>query len=403
MSSHHGSTSRAGGPSEPLDAGALVAACEEAVRTYEPAKTTVDSHAGDFLAAKRITDPDDARFVQQVMYGCMRYKKLLKIFLSSLYFKHGGETQRADRTLYQVLGYLALLRLHELGFAEFKALVMSQEHFKMSVFLKFLFSEENLQQWLRPEWLKLYEPSFVDEQLIGKCLVFVPHVEKLREALEGQMASEAAAKEAAAEAARALAEGRGGQGKHTTPEPFNITKPAVRLAPAPEHEIEATYKANEVPKTTAPGFKPKEWAAIDAAKDKNRLIVKAQYSDPTKQPFKLKAVERPNNLEKVRKEVEAAREAECDFDGPKANPIPRQKAGQGQARRRDARRPLTPPPRPAAAASPSAARRHPGAPQLGGDPPRGQPVPQEAARRGGAAWLVRVGAEGRVGVRSVAA
>jgi hypothetical protein len=108
----------------------------------------------------------------------------------------------------------------------------------------------------------------------------------------------------------------------------------VRLAPAPEHEIEATYKANEVPKTTAPGFKPKEWAAIDAAKDKNRLIVKAQYSDPTKQPFKLKAVERPNNLEKVRKEVEAARDAECDFDGPKANPIPRQKAGQGQARRR---------------------------------------------------------------------
>ena len=63
MSSHHGSTSRAGGPSEPLDAGALVAACEEAVRTYEPAKTTVDSHATDYLASKRITDPDDARFI----------------------------------------------------------------------------------------------------------------------------------------------------------------------------------------------------------------------------------------------------------------------------------------------------------------------------------------------------
>ena len=101
-----------------------------------------------------------------------------------------------------------------------------------------------------------------------------------------------------------------------------------------------------MPKTTAPGFKPKEWAAIDAAKDKNRLIVKeAQYSDPTKQPFKLKAVERPNNLEKVRKEVEAARDAECDFDGPKANPIPRQKAGQGQRAARRARRARRPAPR----------------------------------------------------------
>ena len=95
MSSHHGSTSRAGGPSEPLDAGALVAACEEAVRTYEPAKTTVDSHAGDFLAAKRITDPDDARFVQQVMYGCMRYKKLLKIFLKK-FLKMQANNGRRD-------------------------------------------------------------------------------------------------------------------------------------------------------------------------------------------------------------------------------------------------------------------------------------------------------------------
>jgi len=40
----------------------------------------------------------------------------------------------------------------------------------MSVLLKFLFSEENLAKWLRPEWLKLYDPAFVDEELIGKVL-----------------------------------------------------------------------------------------------------------------------------------------------------------------------------------------------------------------------------------------
>jgi len=105
-----------------------------------------------------------------VLYGCVRYKKMLKVFLSSLYFKHGGETQRADYTLYLVLSYLALLRLQELGFPSFKALLLSQEHFKMSVLLKFLFSEENLAKWLRPEWLKLYDPAFVDEELIGKVL-----------------------------------------------------------------------------------------------------------------------------------------------------------------------------------------------------------------------------------------
>ena len=175
--------------------------------------------------------------MQQVTYGTFKYKKMLKIFLSSLYFKHGGESQRADYTLYMVFGYIALLRLHELGFQDFRELVLSQEHFKMSVLLKFLFSAENLQEWLRPEWIKLYDTKFVDEQLIEKVLVFVPNVEALQKVLEGRMASEAAKKEAAAEAARALAEGRGGGGVHTTPEPFALTQPKMRLVPPPEETI----------------------------------------------------------------------------------------------------------------------------------------------------------------------
>ncbi len=118
----------------------LIGRCEECVRTWDSSKTTVDSHTDEYVAMRKISDPDDQRFVQQVMYGCMRFKKMLKIFLSSLYFKHSGETQRSDYTLYMVFGYLALLRLHELGFADFRTLVLSQEHFKMSVLLKFLFS-----------------------------------------------------------------------------------------------------------------------------------------------------------------------------------------------------------------------------------------------------------------------
>ena len=160
------------------------------------------------MAAKRVMDPDDQRFLSQVMYGCTRYKKMLKIFLSSLYFKHGGETQRSDYTLYMVFGYVALLRLHELGFQDFRELVLSQEFFKMSVLLKFLFSAENLTDWLRPEWIKLYDPKFVDEQLIEKILVFVPNVEALQKAgydvmtvdrvMAGDEARACLAKEAAA-------------------------------------------------------------------------------------------------------------------------------------------------------------------------------------------------------------
>ena len=92
-----------------LTTGELIARCEECVRTYDPARTTIDSHVDEFCRASRISDPDDERFVQQVTYGTFKYKKMLKIFLSSLYFKHGGETQRSDYTLYMVFGYICLL------------------------------------------------------------------------------------------------------------------------------------------------------------------------------------------------------------------------------------------------------------------------------------------------------
>ena len=316
-----------------MDPAELISACEEMVRTFNPIVTTVDSHAGEYIKLKKVADADDKLFLEQVLYGCVRYKKMLKVFLSSLYFKHGGETQRADYTLYLVLSYLALLRLQELGFSSFKALLLGQEHFKMSVLLKFLFSEENLMKWLRPEWLKLYDPAWVDEQLIGKVLVFVPQVQNLMVVLEGNMAAEAAKKEAAAEAAKALSEGRGGSGVHTTPEPFNLTQPQIRLVPPPEDIIDTTFKANRVPASTYSDPKALvDRIEIDKAKDHNRLKMKAQYSNPRVQPFKLRVLERPSNLERVREEVINAREAENTFTPGPAKPVPKQLAGQGAVR-----------------------------------------------------------------------
>ena len=414
----------------------LIARCEECVRTWDPSRTTVDSHIEEYVTRTRISDPDDERFVQQVVYGTFRYKKMLKIFLSSLYFKHGGETQRNDYTLYMVFAYLALLRLHELGFPDFRQLVLSQEHFKMSVLLKFMFSAESLNEWLRPEWIKLYEPKFVDEQLIEKVLVFVPNVEALQKVLEGQMAAEAAKKEAAAEAARALAEGRGGGGKHTTPEPFALTQPKMRLVPPPEELIEP-FKAGSVPTSTYTD--PKELVdrvELDKKKDANRFSMKAKYSNPRVQPFKLRVLERPrageSHLTRVREEVEAAREAECQFEGVKANPVPRQRPGAppspfctGATRPTRPRPPLPPhcPPHCPPTAPHTAPtlppmrrslthRRRPrvhresrpgcGPAQLGGDPARRQPLPQEAGERGGHPRSVRARAARLGRVRRVA-
>ena len=43
----------------------LLKACVELVQSYNAGKCTVDSHATDFIARKRIEDEHDQRFLQQ--------------------------------------------------------------------------------------------------------------------------------------------------------------------------------------------------------------------------------------------------------------------------------------------------------------------------------------------------
>ena len=97
------------------------------------------------------------------------------------------------------------------------------------------------------------------------------------------------------------------------------------------------FKATGVPKTTYSDSKALvDRVELDKKKDANRVAMKAKYSNPRVQPFKLRVIERPRagetHLSKVREEVEAARAAECHFEGEKSKPVPRQRPGQGIVR-----------------------------------------------------------------------
>ena len=88
---------------------------------------------------ENVSDQGDALFIKQVVYGCVRYKKMLKVFLNALYFKHSSEVSREDYNMYmvrnissaywifvfltnsrnisswQIYCYLAAIRLDDLG------------------------------------------------------------------------------------------------------------------------------------------------------------------------------------------------------------------------------------------------------------------------------------------------
>mmetsp|Transcript_16296 Transcript_16296/g.44810 ORF Transcript_16296/g.44810 Transcript_16296/m.44810 type:complete len:552 (+) Transcript_16296:1048-2703(+) len=90
-----------------------------------------------------------------------------------------------------------------------------------------------------------------------------------------------------------------------------------------------------VPATTySDPAKLKDRVELDKQKEKNRQLIQAKYSDPAVQPFRLKSLERPTNIDKVKEEIEARRQAECDFDR-KNRPVvppPKPKPGAGNVR-----------------------------------------------------------------------
>ena len=112
-------------PNTTLTPHQLIAFTTAAIDAFEPTKTNIDAHSDAVTAT--LHDAEDRAFVQQVLYGTYRYKKLLRVLVSALYATHSGETQRSDRTLYIVVGYLATLRLSELTFADFRQLVLTQD------------------------------------------------------------------------------------------------------------------------------------------------------------------------------------------------------------------------------------------------------------------------------------
>lgn len=144
-----------------------------------------------------------------------------------------------------------------------------------------------------------------------------------------------AKKAAETEAAIALAEGRGGAGKHTVPQPFNLTRPAPRVVPEPTQVVAITNEAarsGEPIKARTwkrPDGPPKDQLELDAKKEQNRLMLRNKYADPAAGRFALRAEQRPTNLAQVRSELEERAAREHTFRPEPPKPVPKWDADEG--------------------------------------------------------------------------
>eukprot|EP00218_Dolichomastix_sp_CCMP3274_P008635 CAMPEP_0170144934 /NCGR_PEP_ID=MMETSP0033_2-20121228/16248_1 /TAXON_ID=195969 /ORGANISM="Dolichomastix tenuilepis, Strain CCMP3274" /LENGTH=781 /DNA_ID=CAMNT_0010381465 /DNA_START=178 /DNA_END=2526 /DNA_ORIENTATION=- len=291
----------------------LMELSERLYTSFQPERMTIDAHADECVKAWKVHNDDDATFMRQVFYGCIRFQKLLNVAMSAFYFHNSGTVLRSDVHMYTVYAYLTLLRLEELSFGQYQRLVKSQDPQKMIVFLSFVFDERVLLESCRDEWLKLYDIAFVDE-LIRQVLVFLPEVAQLRGSLEEQVYLSKKKEEEEAAAWQSH-----GTVKHTVPKPFNLTESRPRPLPAPDDLGEVVRPKPVPPMREGPTL---EMKAVELAKAENRKQLAAKYSDPAKQPFQLRTLERPSNLERIKSQVEEERLRELTFQPKASKPVP---------------------------------------------------------------------------------
>jgi len=292
----------------------LLAACEDIIKLFNPTITTIDAHALEHLGDvdQKGADPDKV-FIKQVFYGCVRYKKALKVFLLNFYHDNSGTTLRSDYTMYMVLAYLAIFRLKELGFDHFKPFIMCQEPSKMHVFLSYLWDEKNIYGPIRQEWLTIFDADYVENDLTGTMEGFRADVKSLCNALHSKAFGIAAAKEAKEAEAGQLQLTK----KVCVPMSPRLTRPRPRKVPEPI-KIEQTSLAKEAPASLHKNF-------VSDIENKNMTRRQGEF-ERTNAKYRpadeFKFHETRSNVENVRAEVEARREAELQFDSFRAKPMP---------------------------------------------------------------------------------
>eukprot|EP00746_Dinoflagellata_sp_MGD_P161462 gnl/MRDRNA2_/MRDRNA2_88615_c0_seq1.p1 gnl/MRDRNA2_/MRDRNA2_88615_c0~~gnl/MRDRNA2_/MRDRNA2_88615_c0_seq1.p1 ORF type:complete len:781 (+),score=214.70 gnl/MRDRNA2_/MRDRNA2_88615_c0_seq1:81-2423(+) len=285
----------------------------QVLESYDPRKATVDAHFDECpVAQDKNLDHVDQKFLHQVFYGCIRYQKFLKLFVTSFLYKNTSCVQRSDQSLYMVLGYLVFFRLQDLGVEEFRQFIFCGLGTPpaMHAFLQYCFSEEDLNTWVKMEWCKVYDIKYIEDEVIGKMQTLKQDPDMIRMFNDMELKATGVLQSSDDTAS---SEGLAVKVKKPTKcEPFNLTKPKPRLIPLPQ-EISTQIKALPVPNMINSTNLISIAEERKASLEQEREHVSSKYSKDLE--FNLETAKRtgPDEREEIRREVEEIRFQECTF------------------------------------------------------------------------------------------
>ncbi|KAL2632509.1 hypothetical protein R1flu_003988 [Riccia fluitans] len=276
----------------------------DSYRKKREARQTPNVYADIWLPLYNVVHPYDIQTMKQILFGCVRYEKLLRIFLDRMYEVITTLTLD-DELKYTVLGYLALLRLHELSWAHYRRLVMSQPPERMLPFVKFLFSEDALIKNVQRSWCEVYDVEFVRDML-ESIRFFTPEAQQLIGELEKRVYAPDPL-------------GRYVQ-PPTVPKPFKMSVSKTVCPNFEEFKPPEPFEARPAPMFEK--GRKLEVKRLSALFRQNREILKKKYSDPKHQPFRLRSHERSAKVEQLKAEVEEKFNQDHHYIPAEINPAP---------------------------------------------------------------------------------
>lgn len=283
----------------------LLRTCINIQESFDPKRTTLDAHVEEELTKDKRLGDVERKFIHQVFYGCARYQKFLRVFVTSFLYRSQSLAIRGEQPLYCILCYLLFFRLEELGVVEFQAFLMCGLGTASALLslLQYALSVEDINRWVKHEWCKIYDMKYIEEDVIGKLQSFA---EDLQPALN------AIALRATGHIERSTLDVTSQDRKTTQFELFKLTQPRPRLIPEPE-EISRQIKALPV----MAAVHETDLSRVEEEKrrrlEEEKVKVAAKYRP--EQEFTLTTAERMSggDKEELAKKVEAERMAECTF------------------------------------------------------------------------------------------
>lgn len=200
--------------------------------------------------------------------------------------------------------YLALYRLDELGITHFRKFVVSHETNKMHRFLSFLFNEESITTWMKNEWCKHYEHTYVQTNLVSPLLRWLPELDDLVAELDNKLANKQKPRRPK---------------PATEPKPFNLTKPRPRSVPMPE-KIPKLKKLRPVPQTTYRA--PVEEDVMSKIREENRRRAEEELIRSSARQPSCASAEKSDKAKRRMRQIVDEENSKLQFNKVKAQEMP---------------------------------------------------------------------------------